>query len=88
MGYQRAKSAGVKGAIVLITRDPSYLQVDVGERTRQHAFTPADRDRLRDTMLTAFKQKRYDEGLLQGIDVFRKRSPRTPKMLPQPYRCG
>jgi uncharacterized membrane protein YgcG len=56
--YQRAKSAGVNGALVLITRDPSYLQVVVGESTRQKAFTPADRDRLRDTMLSAFKEKR------------------------------
>ena len=72
-GYQRAKAAGMTGgAIVLITREPSYLQVVVGESTRRGAFTQSDRDRLRDTMLASFKQKRYDEGLLSGIDVFRQ----------------
>jgi uncharacterized membrane protein YgcG len=72
-GYQRAKAAGMTGgAIVLITRDPSYLQVVVGESTRRQTFTQADRDRLRDTMLASFKQKRYDEGLVKGIDAFRQ----------------
>ncbi|MBA2708878.1 MAG: TPM domain-containing protein, partial [Gemmatimonadaceae bacterium] len=70
--YQSAKSAGVNGALVLITREPSYLQVVVGQNTRRLAFTPADRDRLRDAMLGSFKDKRYDEGLLQGIDIFRQ----------------
>jgi uncharacterized membrane protein YgcG len=69
--YKQAKAAGVQGAIVLITRDPSYLQVDVGETTRRQAFTVEDRNRLRNTLLTNFKAKRYDEGLLSAVDAFR-----------------
>jgi hypothetical protein len=69
--YKQAKAAGVDGAIVLITRDPSYLQVDVGEATRKQAFTLEDRNRLRDSMLRDFKAKRYDEGLLGAVDTFR-----------------
>src|SRR5262244_2411586 len=33
--YQRAKALGLDGVIVLICKDPAFLQVEVGERTKQ-----------------------------------------------------
>lgn len=65
---QRAKQSGVTGVYVLITRDPSHLQVAVGNETaRSGLFTTADRDHLRDTLLTNFRAKNYDQGLLDAV---------------------
>jgi uncharacterized membrane protein YgcG len=64
---QRARDAGITGVYVLICRQPSYLDVDVGNRTRQRAFTLQNRDELRNILLTNFRQHNYDAGLLQAV---------------------
>lgn len=70
--HQRARALGLDGVIVLICKDPSFLQVEAGERTRQRAFTVANRDHMRDLLVTAFKQQRFDEGVLQAVSYFGK----------------
>ena len=70
--YQRAKAVGLDGVIVLICKDPAFLQVEVGEGTKQQAFTLANRDHMRDLLVTAFKQQHFDDGayhdaLIMGI---------------------
>jgi len=65
--YQRAKAIGLDGVIVLICKDPAFLQVEVGDRTKQHAFTLAHRDHMRDLLVTAFKQRHFDDGLQQAV---------------------
>jgi len=64
---QRGRDAKLDGVIVLITREPSHLQIGVGNKTQQKAFSLKDRDRLRDQMLTSFRQKQYDQALLNAI---------------------
>jgi hypothetical protein len=56
---------------VLITKQPSHLHVAVGDKTRQRAFTLKDRDGLRDQLITSFKQKQFDQGLLSAVRTFR-----------------
>jgi hypothetical protein len=66
---QRAQASGIRGAFVLICKNPSSLQVEVGDDTlRSGAFTEADR--LSAAMLSAFRAKDYDKGLSDGIDIF------------------
>jgi uncharacterized membrane protein YgcG len=69
---QRAKAAGIDGIYVLITKDPSYLKVAVGNETARKAFTTANRDELASSMLSAFKQKQYDQGLEKAVDFVRR----------------
>jgi len=69
---QRGREAGLNGVIVLVAKDPSYLRVLPGRQTRQKAFTSTDSDSLRDVLVTAFKAKQYDAGLLQAVATFRK----------------
>jgi uncharacterized membrane protein YgcG len=69
---KRATDAGVNGIYVLITRNPAHLQLAVGNETRKAAFTNADRDKLRDLLLNAFRQKKYDEGLAEAIALTRR----------------
>jgi uncharacterized membrane protein YgcG len=64
---RRARDEGVNGIYVVITRKPAHLQVAVGDQTSR-TFTTADRDRLRDTLLNAFRQGSYDKGLREAVD--------------------
>jgi uncharacterized membrane protein YgcG len=68
--YQRAKAVGLDGVIVLICKDPSFLQVEVGDRTKQQAFTLVNRDHMRDLMVTAFRQRHFDDGLRQAVTYY------------------
>jgi len=69
---RRATDAGVNGIYVVITRNPAHLQIAVGNETRRAAFTTANRDKLRDLLLNAFRQKKYDQGLAEAIDFTRR----------------
>jgi uncharacterized membrane protein YgcG len=70
--YQRAKAVGLDGVIVLICKDPAFLQVTVGDRTQQQAFTMANRDHMRDLLVSAFKQQHFDDGLQQAGTYYGK----------------
>ena len=70
---RRATDAKVDGAAVLITKDPPYLHVMVGDRANQSgAFTTADGAKLREQLRTSFKEKQYDQGLLSAVRTFRE----------------
>jgi uncharacterized protein len=66
---ERAKGQRVNGIYVLICRDPAHLVVEVGNETRQKAFTLEDRHRLEELMLTRFRAKEYDKGLEEAVDL-------------------
>jgi uncharacterized membrane protein YgcG len=72
-GLTRAQSQGVNGVYVLICRSPGHVQVEVGNKTRQRLFTIADRNRGRDILLAAFKNKQYDQGLLGFVRFVQQR---------------
>jgi uncharacterized membrane protein YgcG len=70
---ERAQAAKVRGLIVLICKDPTYLRVEVGKQTQKQAFTLKDRDKLGDLLLARFKAKAYDQGLLDAVNFVRGR---------------
>ena len=70
---RRARELGVRGVFVLITRTPGRIQVGVDKATQRRAFTADDRDALREALVTAFRAKRYDQGLLDGLKFLRRR---------------
>ncbi|MDB5354336.1 MAG: hypothetical protein JWN24_789 [Phycisphaerales bacterium] len=71
---QEARDSGTNGVFILAVKDPGRLQVGVGSETvRSKAFTPADRDALRDLMLARFREKQYDQGLLDGVNFIFQR---------------
>ncbi|HEX5269781.1 MAG TPA: hypothetical protein VFW33_04800, partial [Gemmataceae bacterium] len=67
-GRERFKEAEVNGVYILITKDPGFLQIEVGNVTAGHAFTMENRDHLEALMLKEFKAKEYDKGLLDGVN--------------------
>jgi uncharacterized protein len=68
---ERAREKKINGIYVLITRTPPHLQVEVGNETAEKAFTVENRNRLAEIMLREFKEKRYDEGLVKGVEYVR-----------------
>jgi uncharacterized membrane protein YgcG len=65
---ERFRNAGVNGIYVLICKDPPHIQVEVGNETREKAFTVKDRDELAKILLSRFREKKYDEGLREAVD--------------------
>jgi uncharacterized protein len=63
---ERARDAGVNGIYVLITRDPAHVEVVVGNHTRE-VFPKSDRHELTQILLSHFRKKEYDEGLLKAV---------------------
>jgi len=70
---RRAKQLGVRGVFVLMTREPGRVQVGVDKTTRQRAFTVADGEALREILVSAFRAKEFDRGLLGGARFVRAR---------------
>src|SRR5262245_53151517 len=63
---QRARAEGVNGIYVLITREPGHVEVVVGNQTRT-VFPDEKRHGLSQLLLSHFRQKEYDEGLLAAV---------------------
>jgi uncharacterized membrane protein YgcG len=72
-----AYQLGVNGVMILITGDPPHLQVEVGSDTQKKAFTLADRDELVKNLAGAFRQKKFDDGLLAAAEFVRDRMARN-----------
>jgi hypothetical protein len=69
----RARAADVNGIYILICKLPEHLQVEVGTHTLEKAFTIEDRNELSKKLLSDFREKKYDEGLLDAVDFVAKR---------------
>lgn len=68
----RAESAVVRGVYILICREPPFLEFRVTAKGRQ-AFDHEATDKLRNLLLKAFRDKRYDEGLQTTVNFVRER---------------
>jgi uncharacterized membrane protein YgcG len=68
----RAEAAVVHGVYILVCREPAFLEIIVTAKSRQ-AFDQHSFEKLRTLLLTAFREKRYDEGLQNGVNFVRER---------------
>jgi hypothetical protein len=64
---RRAQELKVDGVYVLICRNPNHLQVDAGKDTKQRAFTPQNVEQLKNILVTRFRNKQFDDGLLEAV---------------------
>ncbi|OAI40641.1 hypothetical protein AYO40_04545, partial [Planctomycetaceae bacterium SCGC AG-212-D15] len=70
---ERAAARHVNGVYILISKDPHSIQVDVGgETARSGLFTYADTGPVDDLMRERFTKKKYDEALVEGVELIRK----------------
>ena len=64
---KRARLQSVNGVYLMLVKEPSHLQVVVGNDTQKQAFTLADRDMLVGMMLAKLRTKDYDAALREGM---------------------
>jgi uncharacterized protein len=69
----RFQSQGVDGVYLLVCRNPGHIQLEVGDKTRLRLFTLVDRNRGTGILLSAFRNKQYDQGLLQFVRFVQQR---------------
>ncbi|HEV8293246.1 MAG TPA: TPM domain-containing protein, partial [Tepidisphaeraceae bacterium] len=65
---RRFQDLKIDGIYVLICRTPSHIQVDAGGKTRERAFTSQNIDQLTNILATRFRNKEFDQGLLDAIN--------------------
>lgn len=61
-----ARARDLDGIQVLICRQPAHIGVAVGNETRK-VFTPAHQQGFEKIMKTRFNERKFDEGLLEGV---------------------
>jgi hypothetical protein len=66
LAQERAKAEKVSGVYVLVSKDPSYLYVDVTTNSGLAADTAT---KVRAALINNFKDKKFDEGLAQAVKV-------------------
>lgn len=64
---ERTRQERVDGVYVLIVKKPGHVEVGVGEKTQERAFTLANRNELTKIFAGRFRAQQYDEGLLEGV---------------------
>jgi uncharacterized protein len=70
---QRARERNVNGVYVLICKEPPAMQVDTGGETAKKVFTHDDARATYEVMKKYFHDKKYDEGLLEGVRFIEKK---------------
>jgi hypothetical protein len=63
---QRVREIGGIHVYVLICKEPSYIKVVTDNQTAKR-FPPEDRDHLDKLLVASFHNKKYDDGLLEGL---------------------
>jgi hypothetical protein len=68
---KRMRDERINGVMILICRNPSTLYVAVSERARG-VVTPEQEKAIHGALLTAFRERKYDEGLLSALRLIRE----------------
>jgi uncharacterized membrane protein YgcG len=69
LALDRARALGVNGIYIILCKKPTHLQVHMDPGTQKRAFTTANRRTLIEKMISMFKEEKFDEGLLAGLEV-------------------
>jgi hypothetical protein len=69
LALNRAKELGVHGIYIVFSKSPTGLHVHMDPATQKQAFTARDRKVLIDKIIARFKEKEFDAGLLDGLEV-------------------
>jgi hypothetical protein len=69
LALDRARALGVNGIYIILSKKPTHLQVHMDPNTQKRAFTAANRKTLLAKIIENFKEEKFDEGLLAGLDV-------------------
>jgi uncharacterized membrane protein YgcG len=68
----RAEAAVVNGVYIMVVKDPAHLQIDITPKATS-AFPKEEFDKLRAMLLAKFRNKQFDEGLLEAVRMVDER---------------
>jgi uncharacterized membrane protein YgcG len=68
--HQRFAQEKLNGIFILVCRDPTYLQIIVGDQTAD-VFRPANQQEMRQALLSAFHERNFDQGLTDAAEYVR-----------------
>ena len=66
IALERVKAEKVRGVYVLVSQSPSTLYV---EQTADAGLPEGTGKKVRDALLAAFKEKKFDEGLTRAVQI-------------------
>jgi uncharacterized membrane protein YgcG len=66
---KRIDDLGVNGVYIVISKDPRHIRVERDPKTPQGVFKDADAKTAFNKFLARFKEKEFDEGLLDALDA-------------------
>jgi uncharacterized membrane protein YgcG len=69
---KRAGAAAANGVYILICKDPTYIKIEYPKKGRSE-FDAKVRAKVQEVLLSEFRERRYDEGLLAAVKVVRDR---------------
>jgi hypothetical protein len=75
---ERVKERVVNGVYVLICKDPTFLYVDVTSKA-QAVFSVKNGLKVRDLLVAAFSEKRFDEGLAEAVRFVQEKLEKSSK---------
>jgi uncharacterized membrane protein YgcG len=69
LAHSRIEELGVNGIYVIISKNPRFLQMDMDTDTRKKTFTNTDRKVAQEKFFAAFREMKFDAGLLDALDA-------------------
>jgi hypothetical protein len=69
LALERARDLGVNGIYIVFSKKPTHLQVHMDPATQKKTFTTGNRKKLIEVFVKDFKEGKFDEGLLAGLDA-------------------
>jgi hypothetical protein len=70
---ERMQSARFEGIYILVSKEPSHVEVGVGPELMKKAFKLSDRESLQKLLLKKFRDHRFDEGLTEALNLIQDR---------------
>lgn len=71
---ERARESKARGIFVLITKEPGHVQLIVSPNLRERGFSEVQRTALRDSFLKSFREKKFDQGLVNAVSYLESAS--------------
>ncbi|HZT78893.1 MAG TPA: TPM domain-containing protein [Gemmataceae bacterium] len=69
---ERAEARVVRGVCILVCKEPPHVEYYITPPARGR-FSDADKAKLRNLLVTEFREKRYDDGLLAAVKFVREK---------------
>src|SRR5262249_24583070 len=65
---ERATKLEVNGIYIAIFRNPTYIEIEIGKATQKKEFSAENYRKLREILFEKFKDKKFDDGLLEAVN--------------------